>query len=658
MLDGVTARGGHEPPEAANNTNTSEAANNINTNVRIWVPSKRVSGSTNSDLQSWTSSKRISSEYSISKLMQDLQPQSDASLTLRPEIEQALTASREGRKKVRIGSREAGPNFDVKLGDVKLGNEVSIQRTSSHAESSPTPKLTEEQPKEGASEIIKNQSPEERFIARSQELGVNEGMAENGDVKKLSAFIEANKKEWDQMAPGEVKTFRRQEGGTPPLTVEVFKSEGQLHIMVTAKTSKQSISDTAAKKIQGGSKIIKPAIEWTTGSLWVKHTSSKLADREEIKKEFHDENKMYSKLKGKPGIALPIIAIHEYEGHNGARIAAYQPFANKGNLKDYLAKSQSPSTQTNEIMGQLAEGLATLTTENLLHDDLKLGNILVQEDSGKATAGIADLGGLIELPSESDHTFLTKYATGGTPSYLSPEKDFVGKLLTNARTEKKLELVKLFGLEVNQSTATQKKEGRLSGLRARMELRRSRSLAEKKLNQFMQKLPENEKKELKIRWKIPTTEKIPPFKNLPPLQQKRIIDMFAQNYAVEYFAPLEKSIKANGPAAEMWAMGLIFAALTSTKKEDDIIDLYNNINEQTREHSSSKTFDFSRPILEQYNDHWAKMKEGISSAVENFIEKGNPDFETRALIKEMLAVDPQRRPSPTELRDRLPLGSS
>lgn len=76
------------------------------------------------------------------------------------------------------------------------------------------------------------------------------------------------------------------------------------------------------------------------------------------------------------------------------------------------------------ILEQIAEGLAAIHWQGLIHRDLKCGNVfLVKDDSGGTRAVITDFGLAHTMTQgEADTVGLSLSAPAGTPAYMSPEQ--------------------------------------------------------------------------------------------------------------------------------------------------------------------------------------------------------------------------------------------
>src|SRR6202023_1963936 len=83
-----------------------------------------------------------------------------------------------------------------------------------------------------------------------------------------------------------------------------------------------------------------------------------------------------------------------------------------------------------EIATQVAAGLAAVHEQNLVHRDIKPGNIMVRlKDGGSITAKIIDLGLAKAVNEPSFQTAIsTPGAFAGTPEFASPEQ-FAGLAL-------------------------------------------------------------------------------------------------------------------------------------------------------------------------------------------------------------------------------------
>ena len=87
-----------------------------------------------------------------------------------------------------------------------------------------------------------------------------------------------------------------------------------------------------------------------------------------------------------------------------------------GNLFEYLQRSggKLPEAQTRSVMYQLVNGLLYLHSNGIIHRDLKLSNLLLNE---KYCLKIADFGLAVKLLDSSSE----QKTMCGTPNYISPE---------------------------------------------------------------------------------------------------------------------------------------------------------------------------------------------------------------------------------------------
>lgn len=69
------------------------------------------------------------------------------------------------------------------------------------------------------------------------------------------------------------------------------------------------------------------------------------------------------------------------------------------------------------MVKQIAEGLQALHSQNIVHRDIKLENILVSSFARKTTIKLADFGSAAQLTSASDKASFQV----GTHGYLAPE---------------------------------------------------------------------------------------------------------------------------------------------------------------------------------------------------------------------------------------------
>lgn len=78
-----------------------------------------------------------------------------------------------------------------------------------------------------------------------------------------------------------------------------------------------------------------------------------------------------------------------------------------------IKKAQFNESQIRFYGKQLAEGLQYMHSLNIIHRDIKLGNLLIQNDILK----IADFGLAVKLNDDEEE----RNTLCGTPNYISPE---------------------------------------------------------------------------------------------------------------------------------------------------------------------------------------------------------------------------------------------
>jgi hypothetical protein len=109
------------------------------------------------------------------------------------------------------------------------------------------------------------------------------------------------------------------------------------------------------------------------------------------------------------GLGLPYIVMQYVEGPS---------------LADWMAQHPRVSERdARRVVGEVAAGLAAAHARNLLHRDVKPGNVLLEAESGRAY--VADFGVSAALGSASPDATGSLTATGhivGTPIYMSPEQ--------------------------------------------------------------------------------------------------------------------------------------------------------------------------------------------------------------------------------------------
>jgi non-specific serine/threonine protein kinase len=165
----------------------------------------------------------------------------------------------------------------------------------------------------------------------------------------------------------------------------------------------------------------------------VKLLSSELASDPKARQLIFREARAASQL-SHPNIAT----VYEVDEVDGTPFIAME-FIGGDSLKGLLDRGSITSSTLPGIIRQAAEGLKEAHAAGILHRDIKPGNIMVDE---RGTVKILDFG-LAALTAqertagESEDQFLsrtaTKWTTGGTVPYMSPEQ--LGGAATDARTD-------------------------------------------------------------------------------------------------------------------------------------------------------------------------------------------------------------------------------
>ncbi|KAA6389684.1 MAG: putative serine/threonine-protein kinase unc-51 [Streblomastix strix] len=104
-------------------------------------------------------------------------------------------------------------------------------------------------------------------------------------------------------------------------------------------------------------------------------------------------------------------------------------FANFGTLFDLIRTQKDiPIPMIRVIMRQILEGLCFIHSQNIIHRDIKGGNIMMHSvpRSGKVILKIADFGEVKQISKSSQNQM--KVSVRGTPPYMAPELYFgIGK---------------------------------------------------------------------------------------------------------------------------------------------------------------------------------------------------------------------------------------
>ncbi|KAJ3570292.1 hypothetical protein NP233_g4498 [Leucocoprinus birnbaumii] len=113
---------------------------------------------------------------------------------------------------------------------------------------------------------------------------------------------------------------------------------------------------------------------------------------------------------------LPFHGVYMSEGSDPMqRFCIVTPWMDNGDLTSFLRHFAPDTSQRNLLVSDIASGIHYLHSRNIVHADLKAGNILV---SGAKRAMIADFG--------ISHLVMTKFVTssenaGGTVNWMAPE---------------------------------------------------------------------------------------------------------------------------------------------------------------------------------------------------------------------------------------------
>ena len=119
-------------------------------------------------------------------------------------------------------------------------------------------------------------------------------------------------------------------------------------------------------------------------------------------------------------LALTVVPLLGYHISPSFIVTKYYPL---GTLKAYLASHSWSKPLTFNLLTQVAEGMAFLHQNEIVHHDLKADNVLVEETDGRVVAKISDFGlAKIRQPS-TDSSLPAEYkgATGATVRFAPPE---------------------------------------------------------------------------------------------------------------------------------------------------------------------------------------------------------------------------------------------
>ena len=115
--------------------------------------------------------------------------------------------------------------------------------------------------------------------------------------------------------------------------------------------------------------------------------------------------------------------VYRYEESVGVMDYAIMQFYQSGNLSKYLREGKPDNAQKERILVQLLRGIAYLHLNNVVHRDIKPGNILVVErpDEG-IIPKITDFGLSKRAEIDNNSTKFENSFAGGTIEYCSPEQ--------------------------------------------------------------------------------------------------------------------------------------------------------------------------------------------------------------------------------------------
>jgi len=148
----------------------------------------------------------------------------------------------------------------------------------------------------------------------------------------------------------------------------------------------------------------------------VKVLYGELSSRPELVARFEREAERLSRIEhpnvvrvyetGRTEEGVPFLAMELVEGATLADAIA--------------AQAPMPPDRVAELASQLADGLAALHAEGVVHRDLKPGNVMLAADAGRWIPKIVDFGGLHD-------------AELGTPLYMAPEQ--TGRVVADERAD-------------------------------------------------------------------------------------------------------------------------------------------------------------------------------------------------------------------------------
>ncbi|KAF9256322.1 kinase-like protein [Marasmius fiardii PR-910] len=148
------------------------------------------------------------------------------------------------------------------------------------------------------------------------------------------------------------------------------------------------------------------------------------SDQSEEEKTFLREAILWRMMKH-PNV-LPFLGIY-YDG-NASRLCLISPWMERGNLRDFLKRTERKAVGHYTLVYDVAEGLSYLHSKDVVHGDLKGANILITP-SGRASIGDFGLSRVTELLHLTAST-----PRSGTVRWSAPE------LLKGAKTTKESDI--------------------------------------------------------------------------------------------------------------------------------------------------------------------------------------------------------------------------
>ena len=156
----------------------------------------------------------------------------------------------------------------------------------------------------------------------------------------------------------------------------------------------------------------------------IKALRSGSADDADGARRFLQEARLAARLQH-PGV-VPLLTFGEVGGHR----YYVMPYTRGETLADRLRRGPLSEAETRRVVGEVADALAYVHTQGIVHRDVKPANILLDAITGRAL--LTDFG----IARSGDSAKLT--ATGmivGTPLYLAPEQATGGADLVDGRAD-------------------------------------------------------------------------------------------------------------------------------------------------------------------------------------------------------------------------------